>query len=62
MVVQIKQLSVSLGHIHAHWSVVSNSDLMEKEVGNTVAEPEEMKNISVSIALVTLPVFEDLGK
>lgn len=41
---------------------MSNSKLMEKEVGNTVAEPEEMKNLSVSIASVTLPVFEDLGK
>lgn len=34
---------------------------MEMEVGNTVAEPEEMKSISVSSTTVTLPVLWDLG-
>lgn len=30
---------------------------MDKEVGNTIAQPEETKSISVSSTLETLPVF-----
>lgn len=36
-----------------HWSVVTK----EKEVGNAVAEVEEMKRMRVSSTSVTLPVI-----
>ncbi len=63
---QVEQFPSGLEQIlihneQGHWTVVSNSKLMEKEVGITVAETEETKSISVSSTSVTLPVFQDLG-